>query len=96
MSATPTTSLSALGAGFSSEALGSQAVFRQALQALSHPGRCIAVPSDAQVPQGAHPASAALRAHAASCLLRSSGATFGPHARTCSSLAQRRTGAPFS
>ncbi len=54
-----TPDLSTLGAGFSHEALGSQGVFRQALQALSHPGRCIAVPSDAQVPQGAHPASAA-------------------------------------
>ncbi len=52
--------LSTLGAGFGNEALGSQAVFRQALQALSHPGRCIAICSDAQVPEGAHAASAAL------------------------------------
>jgi alpha-D-ribose 1-methylphosphonate 5-triphosphate synthase subunit PhnH len=51
--------LSALGAGFSSEAHGSQSVFRAALQALSHPGRCVDVPQDAQVPSAGHPASAA-------------------------------------
>lgn len=52
--------LSALGAGFSNEALGSQAVFRTALQSMSHPGRCIDVSHDAQVPSSGHPASAAL------------------------------------
>jgi alpha-D-ribose 1-methylphosphonate 5-triphosphate synthase subunit PhnH len=52
--------LSTLGAGFSHEALGSQAVFRCALQALSHPGRCFNLPSNAQAPKGAHPAAAAL------------------------------------
>lgn len=52
--------LSALGAGFSNEALGSQAVFRTALQSMSHPGRCIDVNHDAQAPRSGHPASAAL------------------------------------
>ena len=52
--------LSALGAGFSDEALGSQAVFRTALQSMSHPGRCIHLNHDAQVPKSGHPASAAL------------------------------------
>lgn len=52
--------LSALGAGFSNEALGSQAVFRTALQSMSHPGRCIHLNHDAQVPKSGHPASAAL------------------------------------
>lgn len=52
--------LSALGAGFSNEALGSQAVFRTALQSMSHPGRCINLNHDAQVPNSGHPASAAL------------------------------------
>jgi alpha-D-ribose 1-methylphosphonate 5-triphosphate synthase subunit PhnH len=52
--------LSALGAGFSSEAHGSQSVFRAALQALSHPGRCVDALHDAQVPSAGHPASAAL------------------------------------
>ena len=52
--------LSALGAGFSNEALGSQAVFRTALQSLSHPGRCVDVTHDAQVPKSGHKASAAL------------------------------------
>lgn len=42
--------LSALGAGFSDVAHGSQAVFRSVLQALSHPGRPVAVSSDAEVP----------------------------------------------
>lgn len=52
--------LSALGAGFSNEALGSQAVFRTALQSMSHPGRCMDLDHDAQVPKSGHPASAAL------------------------------------
>lgn len=52
--------LSALGAAFSNEALGGQAVFRAALQALSHPGRCVGVAHDAQVPTCGNPASAAL------------------------------------
>lgn len=42
--------LSTLGAGFSDVAHGSQAVFRSVLQALSHPGRQVAVSSDAEVP----------------------------------------------
>lgn len=42
--------LSTLGAGFSDVAHGSQAVFRSVLQALSHPGRQVAVSSNAEVP----------------------------------------------
>ena len=52
--------LSSLGAGFSNEALGSQAVFRTALQALSHPGRVLEIAHDAQAPSQGHTASAAL------------------------------------
>jgi alpha-D-ribose 1-methylphosphonate 5-triphosphate synthase subunit PhnH len=52
--------LSNLGAGFCNEALGSQAVFRAAMQALSHPGRVVAVLHDAQTPANTHSASAAL------------------------------------
>jgi alpha-D-ribose 1-methylphosphonate 5-triphosphate synthase subunit PhnH len=52
--------LSNLGAGFTHEAFGSQAMFRVALDALSHPGRCITVRHDAEVPKTGHPASAAL------------------------------------
>jgi len=52
--------LSSLGAGFAQEASGSQAVFRCALTALSHPGRLVHVPPDAQFPAAGHPASAAL------------------------------------
>ncbi len=52
--------LSKLGAGFSDAALGSQSVFREALQALSHPGRVIALTHDAQAPSRGHAASAAL------------------------------------
>lgn len=60
MSAAPTTSLSALGTGFSSEALGSQAVFRSVLQALSQPGSPVAMAHDAEVPAAGHAASAAV------------------------------------
>ncbi|AMM23981.1 phosphonate C-P lyase system protein PhnH [Variovorax sp. PAMC 28711] len=52
--------LSTLGAGFSDASMGSQAVFRAALQALSHPGRIVDLPHDAQVPSHGHAASAAL------------------------------------
>jgi alpha-D-ribose 1-methylphosphonate 5-triphosphate synthase subunit PhnH len=52
--------LSTLGAGFGNEALGSQAVFRTALEALSHPGRVLEVAHDAQTPSQGHSASAAL------------------------------------
>ncbi len=55
-----TTSLASLGAGFSNEAFGSQAVFRAVLQALSHPGRTVAVEHDAQTPAVGHAASAAV------------------------------------
>jgi len=52
--------LASLGAGFSNEAIGSQAVFRAVLQALSHPGRTVAVEHDAQTPSAGHAASAAV------------------------------------
>lgn len=55
-----TTPLASLGAGFSNEAFGSQAVFRAVLQALSHPGRKVAVEHDAQAPAVGHSASAAV------------------------------------
>lgn len=60
MSATPTTSLSTLGAGFSNEALGSQGVFRAVLRALSQPGAPVAIVHDAEVPATGHAASAAV------------------------------------
>lgn len=56
---TPVTPLASLGAGFSNESFGSQAVFRAVLQALSHPGRTVAVEHDAQTPAAGHAASAA-------------------------------------
>ena len=52
--------LSSLGAGFSNEALGSQAVFRAVLKALSHPGREVPVVHDAQTPPAGHGAAAAV------------------------------------
>ncbi|PVY91571.1 alpha-D-ribose 1-methylphosphonate 5-triphosphate synthase subunit PhnH [Acidovorax sp. 99] len=55
-----TTPLASLGAGFSNEAFGSQAVFRAVLQALSHPGLTVAVEHDAQAPAVGHAASAAV------------------------------------
>lgn len=55
-----TTPLASLGAGFSNEAFGSQAVFRAVLQALSHPGRTVAIEHDAQTPSLGHAASAAV------------------------------------
>ena len=57
---TPVTPLASLGAGFSNEAFGSQAVFRSVLQALSHPGRTVAVEHDAQTPAVGHATSAAV------------------------------------
>jgi alpha-D-ribose 1-methylphosphonate 5-triphosphate synthase subunit PhnH len=50
--------LSLVGAGFSQEAFGSQAVFRSAMQALSHPGRCIPVEHDAELPRQGNAAAA--------------------------------------
>lgn len=52
--------LSQIGAGFSDLALGSQAVFRATLQALSLPGRPVTVSHDAETPAEGHPASAAV------------------------------------
>ncbi|MFN9727308.1 phosphonate C-P lyase system protein PhnH, partial [Acidovorax sp.] len=54
------TTLASLGPGFSNEAFGSQAVFRAVLQALSHPGRPVAVSHDADTPAAGHAASAAV------------------------------------
>jgi alpha-D-ribose 1-methylphosphonate 5-triphosphate synthase subunit PhnH len=54
-----THNLSALGAGFSNESLGSQEVFRSVLHALSHPGVPQTVAHDAQVPATGHGAAAA-------------------------------------
>lgn len=51
--------LSVLGAGFSSEALGSQTVFRAVLQALSQPGQPVHLAHDAEVPAAGNGASAA-------------------------------------
>lgn len=53
-----TPDLSSVGAGFSDEVFGSQAVFRSALQALSHPGRCIAVEHDSELPAHGNAAAA--------------------------------------
>lgn len=51
-------SLQDMQAGFAVEALGSQAAFRVALQALSHPGRVWPMPIDAECPAHGHAASA--------------------------------------
>ncbi|WP_293753011.1 phosphonate C-P lyase system protein PhnH [Limnohabitans sp. Rim8] len=53
-------SMQSMVAGFDSEAFGSQAVFRVALQALSHPGQILNMPMDAQWPQSGHGAAALL------------------------------------
>jgi len=47
-------------AGFDHEAFGSQAVFRVALDALSHPGRVFDMPLDTALPRQGHGAAAAL------------------------------------
>jgi alpha-D-ribose 1-methylphosphonate 5-triphosphate synthase subunit PhnH len=47
-------------AGFDHEAFGSQAVFRVALNALSHPGRVFDMPLDTALPRQGHGAAAAL------------------------------------
>jgi alpha-D-ribose 1-methylphosphonate 5-triphosphate synthase subunit PhnH len=49
-----------IAAGFSHEAFGSQAVFRAALDALSHPGRPLQMPTDCALPKHGQPAAAAL------------------------------------
>lgn len=52
--------LQQIRAGFHHEAFGSQAVFRAALQALSHPGRPVEMPQVSQFPRTGHAAAAAL------------------------------------
>ena len=47
-------------AGFNHEAFGSQAVFRVALNALSHPGRVFDMPLETALPRQGHGAAAAL------------------------------------
>lgn len=47
-------------AGFAHESFGSQAVFRAALDALSHPGRPFELPLDTALPRHGHGAAAAL------------------------------------
>lgn len=47
-------------AGFAHEAYGSQAVFRTALNALSHPGRPLDMPLQTALPRQGHAAAAAL------------------------------------
>jgi alpha-D-ribose 1-methylphosphonate 5-triphosphate synthase subunit PhnH len=47
-------------AGFSHDAFGSQAVFRAALDALSHPGRPFHMPTDCALPRHGQAAAAAL------------------------------------
>jgi alpha-D-ribose 1-methylphosphonate 5-triphosphate synthase subunit PhnH len=47
-------------AGFNHEAFGSQAVFRVALDALSHPGRVFDMPLETALPRQGHGAAAAL------------------------------------
>ena len=49
-----------LVAGFEHEAYGSQAVFRTALNALSHPGRPLDLPLNTALPRQGHAAAAAL------------------------------------
>jgi alpha-D-ribose 1-methylphosphonate 5-triphosphate synthase subunit PhnH len=55
-----TDDLSNVGVGFSDLALGSQAVFRASLHAISHPGRLVPVAHDSESPMYGHSASAAL------------------------------------
>lgn len=55
-----TPNLNTLAAGFDHEAFGSQAVFRTALQALSHPARPIDMPMGAAAPSHGHMAAAVL------------------------------------
>jgi len=51
-------SLQDMQAGFAVEALGSQAAFRVALQALSYPGRVQPMPTEAECPAHGHAAAA--------------------------------------
>ena len=55
-----TPDLQHITAGFSHEAFCSQAVFRAALDALSHPGRPLAMPTDCALPGSGQAGAAAL------------------------------------
>jgi alpha-D-ribose 1-methylphosphonate 5-triphosphate synthase subunit PhnH len=55
-----TPGLNNLVAGFEHEAFGSQAVFRTALEAMSHPGRPLDMPLQTALPPQGHAAAAAL------------------------------------
>jgi alpha-D-ribose 1-methylphosphonate 5-triphosphate synthase subunit PhnH len=55
-----TSDLHTMVAGFDHEAYGSQAVFRTALNALSHPGRPLEMPMHTALPRQGHAAAAAL------------------------------------
>lgn len=55
-----TIELSELGTGFSDIALGSQSVFRTALEALSYPGRPVAIDVTFEPPTAAHASSSGL------------------------------------
>lgn len=52
--------LTDMGRQFSELAIGSQRVFRAALEALAHPGRIVELSSDAHGPDGLHAATCAL------------------------------------
>lgn len=52
--------LGSIGRAFAEPGLASQAVFRRALEALSRPGRIVALESDAEAPAGLDPAACAL------------------------------------
>jgi alpha-D-ribose 1-methylphosphonate 5-triphosphate synthase subunit PhnH len=55
-----TIELSEIGAGFNEIALGSQSVFRAALEALSYPGRPVAIDVTFEAPKAAHASSSGL------------------------------------
>lgn len=52
--------LSRVGAGFAEPAVASQSVFRNSLEALSHPGQIVEIHSAAAAPAGVHSAACAL------------------------------------
>jgi alpha-D-ribose 1-methylphosphonate 5-triphosphate synthase subunit PhnH len=60
MSGVPSMNLADIGRGFADAALGSQAVFRRALSALSRPGEIHELDAEAETPAGLNDASCAL------------------------------------